>query len=50
MYYWDGSHEQLIYNGGRFNPAFYTKRDKKQKMIDLRDPNLNWFKTTYVRP
>ncbi len=30
----DGGHEQLISNGGRLKPAF-TKRDKKQPMIDL---------------
>ncbi len=31
---WDGGHEQLISNGGRFKPAF-AKRDQAQTMIDL---------------
>jgi hypothetical protein len=39
----DSGQEQLISNGGRFKPAF-TKRDKKQTMIDLRVIATKWFK------
>ncbi len=49
--HWDGGHEQLISNGGRFKPAF-AKRDKKQTMIDLKGISTNWFKIQlpYVSP
>jgi hypothetical protein len=44
----DDGHEQLILNGGRFNPAFF-ERDKKQTIIDLRGISTDWFKkTSYV--
>jgi hypothetical protein len=38
-----GGHEQLISNGKRFKPAF-SKRDKKQTMIDLKGILTNWVK------
>jgi hypothetical protein len=40
---WDGGHEQLTSNGGRFNPAV-AEREKKETMIDLRGISTNWFK------
>jgi hypothetical protein len=42
----DDGHEQLILNGGRFNPAFF-ERDKKQTIIDLRGISTNWFKNQF---
>jgi hypothetical protein len=38
--------EQLISNGGRYNPAF-AERDRKQTMIDLRGIASNWFKNQF---
>jgi hypothetical protein len=36
----------MISNGRRFKPAF-AKRDKEQKMIDLRGISSNWFKNQF---
>jgi hypothetical protein len=45
----DGGHEQLISNGGRFNPVF-SERGKKQTIIDLRGISTNWLKNSSVPP